>query len=1184
MNRIIGRARWFLTRLVVGLWLVLQPLNPWLGRSAQAQTTTGTVLGTVIQRDATPVPGAIVRILNKVNGLTRVARADARGVYRFDLILPGLYDIRAQAAGFRENAIENFIVEVNREKIIQPPPIVLDPPTTPAPAPSAPASSAPGSPLGAPPPPSPGTTQANIADAALRGSATAEFILSLPLRGIRNFDTFALLSPGVAPPPAFLGATGPGIGPGIGGGDFVVNGVRSRGNNFTIDGADSNDQTAGGRRRGYVATAPQTIESLREFQITTLLADAESGRNGGGQINVVSRAGGNEFHGNLYSFFNDARLNARDPFDFRAGSVRIGKPAFTRHQSGATLGGPLRRNRWHFFTAFERIGLNRTQATHFAVPTPAERAAAQALGGPQSLLGRDLLDLYPLPNNPGGPHGANTLTQFLAGNAAATLFSFRSDYQFEPFGRPTLFTARYNLSDDRGRLPNVGDAINSGVDSRTRTHNVALDFTTRFSDQFSNELRLSYGRQRLGFDEIPSSPFIFQTRSIGVDLTGDGRPDGRSGPLGRVVAIPYSRIGVDPSIFPQGRVTNTIQVADTFIWNHGPGTLKAGADIRFIRSNSFADLNYRLTLSFAPSIVIPPGGSPRYASGVDFLALGLPSDIRQTFVQDPNSTLGLQTTEYNIFATERLRLGSRVILRGGVRYEFNTVPDTGDKRVRRQLAVRPEDFPVAPGDQPTASSFFAALNSYREFVNERDGIYDSSPRNFAGRASVAWDVFGNGRTAVRAGYGVFYDIIPLTIAEQSRNLFPNRVQTNFRSGIVFPDILRSNPAIFLGPAGGGNCGGRVPSLPGANREQTPSATASGCAPTISGSPAVFLGDLFDRRAFSLAYTLPRRDMRVARVQQVSLSVERAIADRLIGSVAYVGTFGSGIIRPGTPNGGPLTPLYYFQATPGSPFDRVQVLQRRNDSRAGAISGFSTDADATYHALQISVRQRYASGLTFQSAYTWSHAIDSISDLFDTAGNANRSQAELDIRNIVRLERGSASFDIRHRFTTAAQYDLPWMGSNRWLGGFQVTGIVTLQTGQPFTVVTGLDTNRDGNRTDRLATTQGLTLERRGARQIAIAPGVNPLTLTSFDFAAPGEGLVGRNTFRAPGVALVDAALTKRFIFSDRYALLLRVEAFNLFNRSHFATPIRILEAPAFGRAVATAVPPRQMQFAVKFQF
>ncbi len=1178
MNCVITRSqRQLFVWLLLGLWLLLHALSPWVGcKQAQAQTTTGTILGTVIQRDATPVPGAIVRILNKVNGLTRTARTDARGVYRFDLILPGLYDIRAQADGFRENAIENFIVEVNREKIIQPPPIVLDPPT--APAPPAPTPTTPGQ----PPAPTPGTTQANIADAALRGSATAEFILALPLRGIRNFDTFALLTPGVAPPPSFFGVSGPGIGPNVSGGEFVVNGVRARGNNFTIDGADNNDQDVGGRRRGYVATAPQPIESLREFQITTLLADAESGRNGGGQINVVSRTGENEFHGNLYSFFNDARLNARDAFDFRAGSVRIGKPAFTRHQSGATLGGPFRQNRWHFFTAFERIGVNRTQATHFAVPTAAERTAALAIGRVPSLLGGDLLDLYPLPNNPGGPHGVNTLTQFLAGNGAATLFSFRSDYQFSPFDRPTLFTARYNLSDDRGRLPNVGDAINSGVDSRTRTHNVALDFTTRISDRFSNQMRLSYGRQRLGFDEIPGSPFIFQTRSIGVDLTGDGLPDGRSGPLGRVNVLPYSSIGVDPSIFPQGRVVNTIQLADTFIWNHGRGTLKAGADIRFIRSNSFADINYRLNLSFAPGIVIAPGGNFRYASGVDFVGVGLPSDIGQTFVTDPNSTLGLRTTEYNFFINETVRLGSRVIVRGGVRYELNTVPDTGDERLRRGLAVRPEDFPVAPADQPRAAAFFAAFNNYQGFVNQRDGIYDASPRNFAGRASLAWDVFGSGRTAVRAGYGMFYDIIPLTITGQSRNLFPNSVQSNFRSGIVFPDILRSNPAILLCPPGSGRCGARVPPLPDVTPgSESPSPTA---APIIVGSPALFLGDLFDRQNFSLAYTLPRRNMRVARVHQVSLSVEQVLADRLTAAVAYVGTFGSNIIRPGTPNGGALTPLYFFQATPTSPFDQVQVLQRRNDTAAGAISGFSTDADATYHALQISVRQRFTRGLTFQSAYTWSHAIDSTSELFDTAGNANRSQIELDVPGITRLERGSASFDIRHRFTTGVQYDLPWLASNPWLGGFQVSGIVTLQTGQPFTVITGLDTNRDGNRTDRLATTQGLVLRRRGAQQIALAPGVNPLTLTSFNFTGPGEGLVGRNTFRAPGVALVDAALTKRFVFAERYALLLRVEAFNLFNRTHFATPIRILEAPAFGRAVATAVPPRQFQFALKFQF
>ncbi|MGQ9896670.1 MAG: carboxypeptidase regulatory-like domain-containing protein [Acidobacteriota bacterium] len=1165
--------------LLGGVWLILCFLPPGTKRLAHAQTTTGTILGTVIRQDQTPLPGAIVRIFNKLNGLNRTARTDANGVYRFDLILPGLYDIRAQADGFRDNAIENFIIEVNREKIIQPPPIVLEATTAPPPSPAAPPPTTPGQ----PPLPTPGTTQANIADAALRGSATAEFILALPLRGIRNFDTFALLTPGVTPPSSFFGVSSPGNGPNVGGGDFVVNGIRARGNNFTIDGADNNDQDVGGRRRGYVATAPQPIESLREFQITTLLADAESGRNGGGQINVVSRTGENEFHGNLSTFFNDARLNARDAFDFRSGSVRIGKPAFTRHQSGATLGGPFQQNRWHFFTAFERIGVNRTQSTHFVAPTLTERAAALALAGPQSLLGRDLLDLYPLPNNPGGPYGDNTLTQFLAGNGAATLFSFRSDYQFNPFDRPTLFTARYNLSDDHGRLPNVGNAINSGVDSRTRTHNVAFDLTTRISDRFSNQMRLSYGRQRLGFDEIPTSPFIFQTRSIGVDLTGDGLPDGRSGPLGRVDVLPYSSIGVDPKLFPQRRVANTIQIADTFIWNHGPSTLKAGADVRFIRSNSLADINYRLTLAFGPGIVIPSATTFRYASGVDFLALGLPVNLSQTFVTNPNSTLALRTTEYNFFVNETLRLGSRVILRGGVRYELNTVPDTADEQLRRRLAVGPGDFPVAPGDQPQATPFFLALDSYRGFVNQRRGIYDSSPRNVAGRVSLAWDVSGTGRTAVRAGYGMFYDIIPLTITGQSRNLFPNAVQTNFRSGIIFPDILRSNPAILFGPTGGGNCGGRVPGISNAaGAENTP--TGTDCTPRITGSLPVFLGDLFDRRNFRLSYTLPRRDMRVARVHQVSLSVEQVLADRLTATVAYVGTFGRDLIRPGTPNGGPLTPLYYLPPGPSAPFSQVQVVQRRNDSAVGAISGFSTDTESFYHALQIGVRQRFTRGLTFQAAYTWSHAIDSTSELFDTASNANRSQVELDIPNINRLERGSASFDIRHRFATGVQYDLPWSAGNPWLGGFQVSGIVTLQTGQPFTVITALDTNRDGNRTDRLATTQGLSLRRQGAQQIALAPGVDPLTLTAFSLTAPGEGVVGRNTFRAPGVALVDAALTKRFAFAERYALLLRVEAFNLFNRTHFGLPVRVLEAPAFGRAVATSAPPRQIQFALKFQF
>lgn len=1165
--------------LVLAVWFGFSPLA-----SVIAQTTTGTILGLVIQTDLkTPVPGALVRIVNNANGLARVTRSDASGTYRFDLILPGVYTITATASGFLPNAIQNFVVEVNREKVIKPPPIVLDTATTtnptPTPTPTPTATAAP--PSTPPPPPTAGTTQANTADPTLRSSATAEFIISLPLRGVRNFDSFALLSPGVSPPAAFFGANGPGVGSELGGGDFAVNGTRPRGNNYTIDGSDNNDQEVGGRRRGYTATAPQTIESLREFQITTLLSDVEAGRNVGGQVNVVSRSGENTFHGGAYSFFTDSALQARDAFDFTpsGATFRPGKNAFTRHQSGANLGGPLIQNCWHFFGSFERQDVNRNQTVNYAVPTAGERAAALALNPSPAtnLLAPDVLALYPLPNFSGGPFGLNNFTQVLPARGDGILFSIRSDYQFAPFGKQSLLTTRYNLADDSALLAAVGNSINSSIGSGTRTQNLAVDMNTQLSDRFSNEFRFSYGRNRIAFNEVAGSPFIFQSRSIGVDLTGDGQPDGRTGPLGRLAVAPYSSIGVDPGTFPQGRTGTTFHFADTFIWNHGRGTLKFGADIRRVTSNSFADKDFRLTLSYAPNIVIGPTGIPRFGSGADFVALGVPSDLRQTFVVNTDSDINLRNYEYNFFINETFRLHPRVVIKGGLRYELNTVPtDTRNDRYGRGFDLDPSNFPTPP-DGSQFSAFLNALNSYRGFVGGRSQIFDADTNNISGRIGLAWDIFGNGRTALRAGYGLFYDPIPLTVTAQSRNLFPAAVQTNYRSGVIFDDILSANPSIRnFGPG----CRGNFPPFGRLAGPRT-----SDCPPLIPPSQiAAFLNDLLGAGNFALAFTLPQKNMQSGRVHQYSVSLEHSFADRVVGSIAYVGTSGTGFVRPGTPNGGSIAPLYYRLPTSADPFGGVQVVTQRNDNSVGAISGFSSDATSQYHALQIAVRQRFTNGLAFQSAYTWSHSIDAISDLFDTAGGYARAQNELDRDNIVRSERGSSSFDVRHRFTTGVQYELPFYRQNRFLGGWQLSSIVTLQSGQPYTVNTLIDANRDGNRTDRLNTLNGLTLLDSGVQRIIVNSGVNPLSLTAFNLTTGRDGVIGRNTFRSSGFALVDMAVNKRFLINDRYALTLRAEIFNLFNRTHFGVPVRLLEAPGFGRSYATSAPPRQFQFVLKFEF
>jgi hypothetical protein len=249
--------------------------------------------------------------------------------------------------------------------------------------------------------------------------------------------------------------------------------------------------------------------------------------------------------------------------------------------------------------------------------------------------------------------------------------------------------------------------------------------------------------------------------------------------------------------------------------------------------------------------------------------------------------------------------------------------------------------------------------------------------------------------------------------------------------------------------------------------------------------------------------------------------------------------------------------------------------------------FEGTANSSYNSLQAELKRRYRGGLQFGWAFTYSHAIDDASDFFDTSGAFALPQ-----NSRRRSERGSSSFDSRVRSATLFVWDLPWRKNHKLLGGWQLNGIHTAQTGQPFTVNTAIDWNTDGNLTDRLNNTVGLrTGPVDGDRRIrlAVAPGFDPSLLLppntrAEELANYRDGAVGRNTFRSSGIGNLDLAVVKGFALREDWTLRFRCEFFNILNRSHFGIPVRILEAPGFGESVTTTVPERTLQFALKLSF
>jgi hypothetical protein len=507
---------------------------------------------------------AKVVVVNEVNSNTHAVRTSQQGAYSFYFLSPGLYTITASHDGYADGNVIHVEIPLNVITPVRAPRITLRPAsvaTVPVPTTGQPSSGADRV---------PGIT---TTDPTRRGNFVETQLESLPLGGLsdmRTFDELAFLLPGVSPPPYTPGVRGPGVGFGIGtAGEFSVNGMRARSNNFTVDGSDNNDPDVGVRRQGFVARVPQSIESINEFEISTALWDTELGRNFGSQVNAVSRDGGNHYHGQAYGFLTASKLSARNFFDYTDAPSHHKDP-FTRSQSGFVVGGPIASSHTQFFGSFEHLVIRNSSEQHFATPTESER---RFLGLPRfavlkpfaaapvnqffstdrgaTPLGANMLSFYPLPNDPGGPYGINTFTQVLPADGRGDIFSIKVSHQF---GQKNTVSARYNFTDDNRVLPAINRAINSTTKASTRTQDLSLIMDSQLGFNFFNDARFSYGRTRLGFAEFSKSPLLFSASSMTpVNVPGGGVQNVPSNtfPIGELSIEPFSPVGVNAFTFPR---------------------------------------------------------------------------------------------------------------------------------------------------------------------------------------------------------------------------------------------------------------------------------------------------------------------------------------------------------------------------------------------------------------------------------------------------------------------------------------------------------------------------------------------------------------------------------------------------------------------------------------------------------
>ncbi|MGI8782090.1 MAG: carboxypeptidase regulatory-like domain-containing protein [Acidobacteriota bacterium] len=1210
----------------------------------RADTLTGEIRGTVIDIEGrVALPGAAVTLTSAARGWTRQQTTGADGSYVFVQLEPGAYSVEVNLSSYYRSERTDILVRLNQPKVVVPAfelrKLVTTPTrqltlrgeqtktaiidmtaTGPTPVILAIVNE-------------PGTTSlVTAADWSLRWNFDARLVASLPLRGVRTFDQLALYAPGVFRVP-FSSGRGPAVGLGVGtSGQFSVNGLRGRSNNFTVDGSDNNDEDIGVRRQGFVALVSQSIESIQEFQVVTTGFSAEFGRNGGSMVNAVSRSGGKAVHGSLYGFFDEDALAARNFFDHRfIDLVNIGNQnggsysgkEFRQQQVGGVLGGPVIPETLFYFVSGEHQRYGGRRLGHFVVPAASERGLRTRDGfvpidrlgtffsdrgiSYSDQAGRGVFELYPLPNNPLGPFGRHTYSESRPNQGSGSFFSIRPDWYLSTVHN---LAARYNVTDDQSLLPSTGEAIHSSLATDTRTQNLSL-FLNSTTHRYSNALRISYGRTRLAFPVQGSSPLLFGSSPAAGAATppintsyGRFGPFGSTGPIGQLTVLPYSTIGIDVFNFPQGRVDNTWQWSDFVTRSAAAHSLKFGFDIRRSQLNSFSDRNSRPLVLFGYGRVasgcnlnpLCPFGTPDgVLRGTDLAALGAAAGFLQTLstAPVPDTSIGLRFTQYDAFVQDHWKVHPRLTLNFGLRYEVQTVPAEVNRKIESTFNLSPSQFdrldPLSTSNQVFRQiiqagnlAFDNALAAWNQVVAGRNRIYRPDRNNWGPRIGFAWAPQADGRTVVRGGYALLHDATLGAVTSQSRNVFPTFVpinlDPNFGNSPRVPQGVVLNSPIFF------------QFLPTAEPLVRPGTLntyhLSGPAAATALGTLFIQAPPFPNGNFSsngLAFTLPERSLETAYAQHLALTLERQVREHLLVSLGYVATRGFHATRFVTPNAGLIsTPVLVSPSPDGRPvavFDLPPTIpptgQTRPNRFLGAYRLFQNSAPSEYHSLQAYVERRWNRGLHFRTAWTWSHAVDEVSDPFDGRGFFALAQdsSRLD------QERASASFDARHRVALLLTWD-PFSDRTLWLRSWRVSLLSELQTGQPFTVNTVLDRNFDGNLTDRLASTEGLSVHRHDVHLIRAADPASAAQLAPLGQA----GQVSRNSFRADGIATTDLSLARRFVPSENTSIELRAEIFNVFNRTHFAIPVRVLESPGFGRSYDTQVDPRSVRLALKLEF
>lgn len=1059
-----------------------------LASSAWGQNPTATVTGQVSDQGGAVVVGAKVAVRNTATNVSHETVTNEQGLYTVPLLPPGAYEVSAEAQGFNREVRSGITLQIGDVarfdfslKVGDTRQVVEVQATAPLTQ----------------------TENASVGDVI-----DNKKVVEIPLNG-RIFWQLALLVPDVAPTTGGNSARG----------GMNVAGMTNMSNFYTVDGLTDMDYNV-----NMPAFRP-SVDAIQEFKVSTGTYEAEYGHYAGGQIVVVQKSGSNSFHGTLYEFLRNQKMDAVNFFT-PPGIV----PAYKRNQFGGTVGGPIKKDKTFFFFAYEGLRLRNQQTALSTVPTTAMMQGnfsnlpitlkVPAGYAPCAIVNnvintscltasqlqsynvmQALLAEFPAPTIPtrAGTLPANNYNFSQTATETTNLYTLRLDHTFN--ARDNIYVTM-NYLKDFGLNYYTTDPV--CTTSTLPGFQCSSDITTQlygggwthiFTPSLINEFHGGFLRYKLPRTPAgPDSKFDFEDH-YGIPATQAANVPGNFGiPLTSITG--YNNLGSQTNV-PQYRADNTYDVLDSLTWTVGKHSLKFGFQSTRNQNNAFVGLSSRGTLSFTNT-----NAGPTTGYGMADAVLGLPA----TSLRNPT----IPSEEYRdwvlaAYVEDTYRVTSRLTLNYGLRWEDATPLTDNYPTIGQFDPVTGTSYIVKPG-----------TNAYRPYNTA-----------FGPRFGFAYQPFGSTKTVIRGGAGRYFNTIANYALLNMTYYYPVRQTQNFVSSASNP-LSMPNP--FVG-----------------------SATSSG----------------FQTGAFDQAY-------HAGEVLQWSLGIQQELARNLVLDVAYLGTAGRHLASTINLNQPPPNTLPAAQLTSLLPYPNYSTIIWTTD---GGVSSFNS--------LVVKLDKRFSGGLSFLATYAWSKSLDDVGD--GPGGSAPQNS-----RKMRELNYGLSLFDIPNRFTFSPVYELPFgtgkpfVSHGPWakiIGGFQVSGIITVQSGAPVTPVMSGNFSNTNNQLlgslDRPNVVPGMD------------PNSGPHTLHKWfntgAFVAPPFGTFGNSgvtTVWGPGLVEFDTALVRNFRLWEQKRLQFRGEAFNVLNHPNFANPNAIVNSPTFGTISSTSVlsSAREIQLALKLVF